>query len=59
MDSKKEQPKKPTVMCPLHHLPLEVQVKDKRMIAVCNCNVPNNNHKGHVVWEREDTRRVI
>ena len=41
-----------TVLCPLHKLPLPLQMNDKKKFAVCECNLPNNKHKGQVVWER-------
>lgn len=36
--------------CPIHNLPIEVSSEDGRQVAICSCNVPNNQHSGIIVW---------
>lgn len=48
-----------SVPCPIHGVDLKVTYKDGRVYAVCKCKVPNNQFLNQVVWERDDTRRIL
>lgn len=58
-EPKKETKRERTVPCPIHQTPLNILAKDGRLFAVCECKVPNNKYLNQVVWEREDTRRIL
>lgn len=49
-----------TVECPVHKQKLQIQTENREVegktvfvkFAVCNCNVPDNQHLGKRVWEQ-------
>ena len=47
------------VLCPIHKKNIKIKMLDNRQIAICTCDVPENDYKGRAVWERNDTRRIL